>query len=108
MIAASQLVRLAPDRVVVVGSDPGDALRFRAEGFDVELPSTKVWVYMPTARDDVAHDCGLLDDCWPPEKFMLRGIGTLTPTIRAENTWASYVGGRDLVVEAAFADMARK
>ncbi len=105
LISASQLKYYGGNRVTVVGEEPGDALRFRAEGFDIELPATGVGVYVPTAWDDVATDCGLFDDCWPPQKFMLKGVGTLHPTIRIANTWASYRDGIDLVVDAIFADI---
>ena len=107
LIAASQFKHLAGNRVTFVGDDVGDALRFRSEGFLVTLPSTHVEVYIPTAWDDVGKGCGLFDDCWLPNKFYLSGVGTLAPDIRVENTWLSYRGGHDLIVEAIFATINR-
>jgi hypothetical protein len=108
LIAAAQLKHYAADRLTIVGEDVGDTLRFRSEGFLVTLPATQIEAYIPTAWDDVGGGCGLLDDCWPPNKFLLSGVGTLAPDIRVQNTWASYREGRDLEVEAIFVDVARK
>ena len=105
LISASQLKYYGGNRVTVVGEEPGDTLRFRAEGFDIELPATGVGVYVPTAWDDVATNCGLFDNCWPPQKFVLKGVGTLHPNIKIANTWESYRNGIDLVVDAIFADI---
>ena len=70
------------------------------------LPATRIEVYVPNAWDDVGKGCGLFDDCWPPNKFLLKGAGTLEPDIRAANDWASYREGRDLIVDAILSDIA--
>ena len=108
LITATQIKYFAEGRVTVVGDDVGDVLRFRSEGFVIELPATKIDVYVPSAWDDVGKDCGLFDDCWPPNKFYLHGIGSLAPDIRAANDWASYRGGRDAVVDEVFSDIAKR
>lgn len=108
LLAGSQFKRHIPDRLTVVGQEAGDHLRFRGEGMLVRLPATGVEVYLSTAWDDVAETCGWFDDCWPPNKFFLRGVGGLDPDINVANTWQSYAGGQDLVVEAIFADIARR
>jgi hypothetical protein len=108
IIAGSQFKRFVPDRLTVVGEEVGDRLRFRGEGFVVTLPATGNQAYLAGAWDYVDEDCGWFDDCWMPNKLFLRGIGSLDPDIRVANTWASYREGRDLVVEAAFADMVRR
>ena len=104
-------VKLRTEQKVTRGKKTKKLLRLLESDHPPEVRAATAWVLgeLGLREPEVGQTlCGLLDDCWPPEKFMLRGIGTLTPTIRAENTWASYVGGRDLVVEAAFAHMARK
>jgi hypothetical protein len=108
LLAGSQFKRFLGDRLVVVGEEVGDRLRFRGEGVMVILPATNIEAYLATAWDDVASDCGWFGDCWPPNKFLLRGVGSLDPDIHVANTWESYREGRDLVVEAAFADISRR
>ena len=108
LLSASQLKRFVPDRLTVVGSQVGDRLRFRGEGHMVTLPTTGVVVYVPTAWDDVAANCGWFDDCWPPNKILLRGVGDLTPDINVANTWESYRSGDDLVVNAVLADIEQR
>ena len=108
LIAASQFRRWAGDRLTIVGEDVGDRLRFRGEGVAVTLPASGVEAYLATAWDDVASDCGLLNDCWPLNRFLLRGIGAFAPDIRAANTWESYRAGRDLVLDAVLADISAR
>lgn len=94
--------------MTIVGEEAGDRLRFRGEGIMVTLPATSAEAYLATAWDDVAADCGWFGDCWPPNKFLLRGVGSLDPDIRVANTWESYRMGRDLLVEAVFDDILRR
>jgi hypothetical protein len=108
LIAASQFKRYAAGRLSVVGGDVGDHLRFRAEGMLVTMPATGAEAYVTSAWDDVADDCGWFSDCWPPNKFFLKGVGTLTPDLRVANTWESYASGRDRIVEAVFGDIAQR
>ncbi len=108
LIAASQFRRWAGDRLTIVGEDVGDRLRFRGEGVVVTLPASGVDAYISTAWDDVASDCGWFDDCWPLNRFLLRGVGAFAPDIRAANTWESYRTGRDLVLDAVFADISAR
>ncbi len=106
LITASQLKAYAPTRLTIVGEGVGDQLRFRAEGALVTLPATRTEAYVTSAWDDVGETCGWFADCWPPNKFALRGVGTFAPGLRVGNTWASYAAGRDLVVEAIYSDIA--
>jgi len=108
LIAASQFKRYAASRLSVVGEDVGDRLRFRAEGMLVTMPATGAEAYITSAWDDVLEDCGWFSDCWPPGKFLLRGVGTLTPDLRVANTWDSYIHGQDRIVEAVSMDITRR
>ncbi|MGD9967478.1 MAG: hypothetical protein AB7Q23_10120 [Hyphomonadaceae bacterium] len=108
LLAGSQFKRFLGGRLTVVGEEVGDRLRFRGEGVMVTLPATNVEVNLATAWDDVAADCGWFGDCWPLNKVLLRGVGSLDPDLRVSNTWESYREGRDLVVEAVFADISRR
>jgi hypothetical protein len=108
LLAGSQFARHAADRLTVVGTGAGDRLRFRGEGLQVKLPATGIEVYLATAWDDVAEGCGWFDNCWPPNKFLLRGVGSLSIDLPAANTWASYRSRRDLVLEAVWSDIDRR
>lgn len=108
LMAGSQFKRYIPDQLTIVGGEVGDTLRFKAEGFSATLPASQVQVYITTAWGDIANDCGWFDDCFLPNKLLLRGIGSLDPDIRVTNTWESYRGGEDLVLEAIFTDIRRR
>jgi hypothetical protein len=88
LLAASQFKHFLPHRLTIVGDDVGDQLRFRGEGLMITLPASHADIYLGTAWDDVARDCGWFADCWPPNKF--------------SNTWQSYRERRDLVMDAVF------
>jgi hypothetical protein len=108
LMTATQVKRYAGSWLTIIGADAGDTLRFRAEGFAVRLPATGIQIYVPTSWDDVGKDCTLFGDCWPPDKFLLKGVGTLVPDIHVANDWAAYRDGRDLVMNAVLADMAKR
>lgn len=108
LLAGSQFKHHIADRLTVVGEEAGDELRFRGEGMIVTLPATGAQIYLGAAWDDVANDCGWFSDCWPPNKFLLHGVGSLDPDIRVANTWESYRAGRDFIMEEAFADITRR
>jgi hypothetical protein len=102
ILAGSQFKRYLGRRLTIVGEDVGDRLRFRGEGLVVTLPASRADLYFGTAWDDVALNCGWFADCWPPNKFLLRGVGSFAPDIRVANTWESYRERRDLVMDAVF------
>ncbi|WP_406827965.1 hypothetical protein [Microbulbifer sp. ARAS458-1] len=108
IIAASQFKHLTPQNLVIVGSQVGDKLRFRAEGFYPKLPVSGIQLYLTKGWTDLADGCGWFDDCWPPNKILLNGIGKLEIDIPAENTWTSYLSGIDLVIDAVFEDIKRE
>ena len=106
IIAASQYQRYLPDNLTIVGSEIGDQLRFRAEGFYPTLPASGIQLYLTKAWTDLANGCGWFDDCWPVNKVLLRQVDTLTPDIYVENTWASYRAAHDRVIEVVLQDIA--
>lgn len=108
IIAASQFKRYIPAKLTVVGSEMGDSLRFRAEGFYPTLPSSGVKLYLTKAWTDLVNGCGWLDDCWPPNKVLLRKVGSLTIDIPVANTWDDYRNRKDRVLAAVRSDIARR
>lgn len=105
IIAASQYQRYIPDNLTIVGSEIGDQLRFRAEGFYPTLPAAGIQLYLTKAWTDLANGCGWFDDCWPVNKLLLRQVDSLTPDIYVENTWASYRAAHDRVLEMVLQHM---
>ncbi len=105
LVAGSQFKRYIPDQLTVVGSEVGDVLRFKAEGFAPKLPASDVQVYLTTAWGDVGEGCGWLDDCFLPNKLLVRGIGSFEVDIQMENTWSAFVNGEDLVLRAIQSDI---
>ncbi|VUD63861.1 hypothetical protein TDB9533_03197 [Thalassocella blandensis] len=99
IIAASQFKRYLPKQLKVVGSEMGDKLRFRAEGFYPTLPASGIQLYLTKGWTDLKDGCSWLDDCWPPNKFLLREVGSLPIDIPIENTWESYRTGEDLILK---------
>jgi len=108
IIASSQFKRYIPDQLVVVGSEIGDKLRFKAEGFYPTLPHSKIQLYLTKGWTDLVDGCGWFDHCWPPNKVFLREVGTFDVDIHAENTWESYRTGTDLVLNAVLNDIEYK
>lgn len=108
IIASSQFKRYIPDRLVVVGSEIGDKLRFKAEGFYPILPHSKIQLYLTKAWTDLVDGCGWFDDCWPPNKIFLKEIGSFKIDIPVENTWESYRTGTDRVLGSVLNDIERR
>jgi len=108
IIASSQFKRYTPDQLVVVGSEIGDKLRFKAEGFYPTLPHSKIQLYLTKGWTDLIDGCGWLDNCWPPNKVLLKKIGSLEIDIPVENTWESYRTGTDRVLGAVLNDIEHK
>ena len=99
IIAASQFKRYIPEKLVVVGSEMGDTLRFKAEGFYPTLPHSGITLYLTKGWTDLIDGCGWLDDCWLPNKFLLEEVGTFDIDIPVENDWASFVNRQDRVLD---------
>ena len=105
IIASSQFKRYVPVQLTVVGSEIGDKLRFKAEGFYPTLPKSEIQLYLTKGWTDLVDGCGWFDNCWPPNKVLLRKIGSFEIDIPVENTWEAYRTGRDLVLNAVLADI---
>lgn len=99
LISATQFKRYLPSQLTVVGSEVGDKLRFRAEGYYPTLPYSGIQLYLTKAWTDLEKGCGWLDDCWPPNKVLLRKVGSFPIDIKVENTWASYMAGEDKIMD---------
>lgn len=99
LISATQFKRYLPSQLTVVGSEVGDKLRFRAEGYYPTLPYSGIQLYLTKAWTDLEKGCGWLDDCWPPNKVLLRKVGSFPIDMKVENTWASYMASEDKIMD---------
>lgn len=108
IVASSGFKRYLPEQLTVVGSEIGDKLRFKAEGFYPTLPESQIQLYLTKGWTDLANGCGWFDNCWPINKVLLRKIGSLEIDIPVENTWEAYRSGRDLVLDAVLQDIQHK
>lgn len=105
IIASSQFKYYVPDKLIVVGSEMGDGLRFKAEGFYPELPYSGIKLYLTKGWTDLIDKCGWLDDCWLPNKFLLNEIGALNINIHAENDWKAILNNKDNIMDAIALDI---
>ncbi|WP_298303852.1 hypothetical protein [uncultured Erythrobacter sp.] len=105
LVAGSQFKHHIPDQLTIVGSEVGDVLRFKAEGFAPKLPASGVQLYITTAWGDVAKGCDWFDDCFLPNKLLVSGVGSMDIDLPIENTWRAFVDGEDLVLESIQSDI---
>lgn len=103
MHTAAALKQTAPDRVTLVGEQPGDRLQFWSEGDAFVLPNAPMIVSYTAGRHDFTGGCDDLNAC-----FWLSAVGgafhvavpTLGPDIEAPLTFAAYRALRDPAMEA--------
>lgn len=108
LILAARIKHFAGPRVVVVGEPVGDRLEFWAEGLEVDLPPNDPELYLSTAKHDLAHGCRWLDrDCFVLDKVFPAAAGNLDVAIPARNSFADYMGGRDVALERIAASISR-
>lgn len=108
IIASSQFKYYAPDKLIVVGSEMGDGLRFKAEGFYPELPYSGIKLYLTKGWTDLIDKCGMLDNCWLPNKFLLNEIGALHIDIHAENDWQAILNNKENIMDAIALDINKR
>jgi hypothetical protein len=101
IVAAAQLREAR--NVTIVGEPVGDALDFWAEGGNVILPYSGLYVHFANGAHSLSpKPCPTRDYCDD------LSVATLGPDIRAPLTWASYRAGRDPAIEAVVRDLRRK
>jgi hypothetical protein len=122
--AIGYLKQAGRDRVILVGTPPGDRLMFFAEGRPVVLPRSGVRFVPAPERHDYKNGCRAFVDCHaavaqpqaqtatPPEnaartKRMPITVKSLDPDIKAPWTLEALVAGRDTGMEAVAAAIRR-
>ena len=122
--AIGYLKQAGSERVILVGSPPGDRLEFFAEGRQVVLPRSGQRFVPAPERHDYRNGCRAFDDCHAavaqphaktassPEnaaqmKRMPIAVRSLDPDIKAPWTLEALVAGRDPGIEAVAAAIRR-
>jgi hypothetical protein len=101
IVAAAQLRELR--RVKIVGEPIGDGLDFWAEGGNIILPYSGLYVHFANGAHSLSpKPCPTRDYCDD------LSVTSLTPDIPAQLTWAAYRALRDPAMEAVGADLRGK
>jgi hypothetical protein len=83
-------------KAVIVGSEPGDRLRFWAEGGNVLLPNSGINLHFA----DRVHDYSGMAPGVPEELvYLTLKAGSLRPDLPVTTRFADYLAGRDPVTE---------
>ncbi|MBL8363445.1 MAG: hypothetical protein JNN18_23370 [Rubrivivax sp.] len=90
----------APDRVTLVGEEPGDRLEFWAEGRVLTLAHSRLALLPATERHDYRDGCRRFDDCHDPVRRHPIAVPTLAPDIAAPWTYAAWRDGIDPAMRA--------
>jgi hypothetical protein len=98
-IVAAALLREAL-KVKIVGEPVGDDLDFWAEGGNIVLPYSGLYVHFANGAHSLSpKPCPTKDYCDD------LSVATLAPDIAAPPNWASYISGRDPAMEAIARDL---
>lgn len=96
----------APERTRFVGEHPSDAPTFWSEGSDMTSPA-RIPLHYNDGYHDWAQGCRDLSRCFWPVVFHGTAVGSLAPDITIAMSYADFAAGRDPVLDAALADIAR-
>jgi len=107
IVLASMLKGHAPDRTLFVGEHPSDNARFYAEGGELTTPAGISLRYADGLHDWGAG-CNDLDKCYWPGVLFGVAVGSLTPDIPVQMTYAQFASGADPALDAALADLAKR
>jgi hypothetical protein len=101
IVAAAVLREARPVRIV--GEPVGDGLDFWAEGGNIILPYSGLYVHFANGAHSLSpKPCPTRDYCDD------MNVASLAPDIAAPPTWASYVARRDPALDAIRQDMDRR
>jgi len=101
-IVAAALLRQARP-VKIVGEPVGDSLEFWAEGGNIVLPYSGLYVHFANGAHSLSpKPCPTKDYCDD------LSVASLAPDVRASPTWASYRANRDVVLEAVVHDLQKR
>lgn len=102
---AGYVKQAAPERVRLVGEEPGDRLEFWAEGRVLTLTHSRLALLPATERHDYRDGCRRFDDCHGPVRRHPIAVPTLAPEIAAPWTYAEWRDGIDPAMRAVEGDL---
>lgn len=91
------------DKVTVLGESAGDRVRIWAEGGELQLPNSKLWIGYATGYHDYSKPCWGQRGCFWVVLFYPTHITSFDPDVRVPFTFDDYVDLRDPVLEKALA-----
>lgn len=94
-----------PAKVRIVGESVGDRLEFWAEGSMIKLPGLGAMILHATERHNYQTGCQEADCHGPVRQNPIR-VESLQPDLPAPLTFADFVAGRDMAMEAIAKDIA--
>ena len=114
--SANILKQAGGNRTRLIGEHPGDAQRFWAEGSRLCLPNSKACAQFTRGLHDYTRSCAGEAGCYytvlardvPQLGLIPLAVNSLTPDVPVPFTFADYVAGKDLAMEAVAAEEARR
>lgn len=91
--------QVAPERVVIVGTEPGDRLQFWSEGNYLTLPNSKVHMRFSTGYVDMEGPCDDYSKCFWIGAFFPIEVDSLSPDMEIPTTFVDYMSGVDPVMD---------
>jgi hypothetical protein len=100
--AVAEFKKMGGSRVIIVGSQVGDRLRFIANGGSVfTLPNSKISLNIWSTYEDYEMGCWDWRDCfWLSPFFRKSGVGTIDPDVYVPVFFSDYEARKDPVFEA--------
>jgi hypothetical protein len=98
IVSAAALKIAGGDKVVIVGDEVGDRLRFWSEGGAECLPNSKLCMRYTDGMFDMARGCSGEPGCFG-DQFGVT-VGSLKPDVRAPLTIDAYLARRDPAIDA--------
>jgi hypothetical protein len=107
-VFAALLKAESKGRATIVGESVTDDLHWWSEGDTLTAPNSKLPLHYTTGYHDWANGCTDLDRCYWPVVFHGVAIGTLSPDIPVDETFAQYASGDDPALDAALSDITHR
>ena len=101
LVTAALLKGSGGSRTVLIGETMGDDPQFWAEGREMPLPHSRIWLQNATGFQDWANGCNDTNRCFWPNVAFSRPVASLEAEIKVTQTFGQYAAGIDPVLEAA-------
>lgn len=91
------------DKVTLLGEPAGDRIRIWAEGGELQLPNSKLWIGYATGYQDYSKPCWGQRGCFWVALLFPTHVTSFDPDVRVPFTFDDYVHLRDPLLEKALA-----